>query len=206
MKKYYVLYKTTNLINGKIYIGSHASDSLEDTYLGSGVSLKRDIKKYGKENFKRENLKVFYSLKEVLKEEAKIVTKDFVKRNDTYNSSVGGGFKSYPSQNQLKKAGTTSFENKKGAFDPSNKNKIDEGRLKYAKSERFKQHHSKMIELSKTEEARKKRKEIFERIEPQKGKKNSQYGTFWITNGIENKKWNQEKGELPENFYRGRVM
>lgn len=38
-----------------------------------------------------------------------------------------------------------------------------------------------------------------------RGKKNSQYGTFWITNGIENKKWSREKGELPENFYRGRI-
>ena len=37
------------------------------------------------------------------------------------------------------------------------------------------------------------------------GENNSQYGTFWITNGIYNKKWRDSYGELPEGFYRGRV-
>ena len=34
---------------------------------------------------------------------------------------------------------------------------------------------------------------------------NSQFGTFWITNGTVNQKWRLSKGELPEGFYRGRV-
>lgn len=37
------------------------------------------------------------------------------------------------------------------------------------------------------------------------GKKNSQYGSFWITDGVSNKKWHQENGDIPEGFYRGRV-
>lgn len=34
---------------------------------------------------------------------------------------------------------------------------------------------------------------------------NSQYGTFWITNGETNMKWSLSKGELPSGFYKGRV-
>jgi group I intron endonuclease len=47
-----IVYKTTNLINGKCYIGQDAKNN--PAYLGSGVALNRAIKKYGKENFKKE--------------------------------------------------------------------------------------------------------------------------------------------------------
>jgi group I intron endonuclease len=47
-----VIYKTTNLINGKQYIGKDEYN--RNSYLGSGVTLKLAIKKYGRENFKKE--------------------------------------------------------------------------------------------------------------------------------------------------------
>lgn len=50
----YLIYITTNLVNGKKYIGSHLTSNINDTYLGSGVLLKKAIKKYGKSNFQRE--------------------------------------------------------------------------------------------------------------------------------------------------------
>jgi group I intron endonuclease len=50
-----IIYKTTNLINGKIYVGQHYT-SADDGYLGSGVKLNEDIKLFGRENFKREIL------------------------------------------------------------------------------------------------------------------------------------------------------
>lgn len=34
---------------------------------------------------------------------------------------------------------------------------------------------------------------------------NSQYGTFWITDGVHSKKWRDSYGEIPNGFYRGRV-
>jgi hypothetical protein len=49
-----IVYCTTNLINGKKYIGSHKNN--KDSYLGSGVYITKAIKKYGKENFARETL------------------------------------------------------------------------------------------------------------------------------------------------------
>jgi len=49
------IYKTTNLVNGKIYIGQSQHDISFD-YLGSGVLFTKAIKKYGKKNFKREIL------------------------------------------------------------------------------------------------------------------------------------------------------
>lgn len=39
-----------------------------------------------------------------------------------------------------------------------------------------------------------------------KGERNSQYGTFWITNGIDNLKWSNDKGSFPAGYYKGRVI
>lgn len=49
------IYKTTNIINNKIYVGKHKHDN-NHKYLGSGNLLKDAIKKYGVKNFKREIL------------------------------------------------------------------------------------------------------------------------------------------------------
>ena len=51
---YYLIYRTTNLLNGKYYVGAHRTTKKNDDYLGSGVALKRAIKKYGRENFSKE--------------------------------------------------------------------------------------------------------------------------------------------------------
>jgi len=48
------IYKTVNLINGKIYIGKDTND--RDKYVGSGIILQSAIEKYGIENFKKEIL------------------------------------------------------------------------------------------------------------------------------------------------------
>lgn len=52
--KFGFVYKTINLINNKIYVGQAYSRKYKTNYLGSGKYIKRAIKKYGRDNFKRE--------------------------------------------------------------------------------------------------------------------------------------------------------
>jgi group I intron endonuclease len=92
MEETWILYQTTNLINGKLYIGVHkvVNTALSKRYLGSGDRIKAAIKKYGRENFVRKTLVEFKCFEDAYAEEAKVVTKEFVKRLDTYNICLGG--------------------------------------------------------------------------------------------------------------------
>ena len=86
----YTIYKTTNKINNKIYVGIHKTSNPYDSYLGSGVALMDAIKIYGKHSFSKEVLHICKNKKEAIQMEADIVNEDFVKRRDTYNLTVGG--------------------------------------------------------------------------------------------------------------------
>lgn len=90
-KMYHFIYKTTNLINGKIYIGAHSTDNINDSYLGSGVLLHRAIKKYGRENFQREIIHFCENSEELYQLEREIVNEEFIVRDDVYNVTLGGG-------------------------------------------------------------------------------------------------------------------
>ena len=87
---YYIVYKTTNLLNNMIYIGSHQTEDLNDGYLGSGKHLKRAMQKYGRENFKFEILYSFSTKEEMFSKEREIVNESFVKDPLTYNLKIGG--------------------------------------------------------------------------------------------------------------------
>jgi hypothetical protein len=62
--EYGYIYKITNLINGRIYIGQHKG-TFTPKYLGSGIVIERAIKKHGRENFRLEVL-AFATTKEML--------------------------------------------------------------------------------------------------------------------------------------------
>lgn len=83
-----VIYKTTNLINGKYYIGKDHANNPE--YLGSGYLLKKAISKYGRENFKKEILFYCKDLKDLAKTEKEIVTESICKDPSSYNLAIGG--------------------------------------------------------------------------------------------------------------------
>ena len=90
MKKYNFVYETTNLVNGKKYIGVHTTFNLEDGYLGSGKLIQLAIKKYGVENFKRRIIEQFETYEEALKREIELITDEIVKSKEYYNLTLGG--------------------------------------------------------------------------------------------------------------------
>ena len=82
-----IIYKTTNLINGKFYVGQDSNN--RPSYLGSGTALKYAIKKYGKENFKKEILEECSTL-EQLNEREIFWIKELDAINSGYNIAAGG--------------------------------------------------------------------------------------------------------------------
>lgn len=85
----HIVYKTTNKINNKIYIGVH-SQVEDDSYLGSGKNILSAIRKYGRENFTRETIEVFETPIEAYRLESQLVNEEFLKRPDVYNLVLGG--------------------------------------------------------------------------------------------------------------------
>ena len=70
---YGYIYKTTNLINGKIYIGQHKSEEYDSSYYGSGKLIRRAIEKYGIENFSNTVLCCCDSKQELNKMEKQLI-------------------------------------------------------------------------------------------------------------------------------------
>ena len=87
---HYIVYKTTNNINGKYYIGCHKTNDINDGYLGSGKSISRAILKYGKNNFSREILYECLSEDEMYEKEKQIVDEFVVQDENSYNLKIGG--------------------------------------------------------------------------------------------------------------------
>lgn len=87
---YYIIYKTTNNINGMYYIGCHQTNSIDDGYLGSGKYLRRAISAYGVENFTRQILFECSTAGEMFSKETEIVNKDVVRDPQSYNLKIGG--------------------------------------------------------------------------------------------------------------------
>lgn len=88
---YGYVYKVTNCINGKIYIGQKKAGKFVEHYYGSGKLILQAIEKYGKENFTREVLQWCESLRELNEAEVYWIEK-LNSRTDGngYNISAGG--------------------------------------------------------------------------------------------------------------------
>ncbi len=98
------VYKVTNLLNSKVYIGVHKVTDEGDEYFGSGKLIQLSIKKHGIENFKKEILFEYQTADEAYAKEAELVNSEFVKSDMTYNLTVGGtgGWERYGSGNSGK--------------------------------------------------------------------------------------------------------
>lgn len=55
-QKILYVYKITNTLNDKMYVGKHSATSLTNSYYGSGIAIKQAITKYGKNVFKKDIL------------------------------------------------------------------------------------------------------------------------------------------------------
>jgi group I intron endonuclease len=89
---YHFVYVTTNLINGKQYVGDHSTNDLNDGYLGSGKPLFNNAKKkYGKENFERKILEHFDTKQEAHNAQEEWINKLNTLQPNGYNISPTGG-------------------------------------------------------------------------------------------------------------------
>jgi GIY-YIG catalytic domain len=154
----WTVYKITNDINQKTYIGVHKTDNPNDSYMGSGTAIRNAIKKHGKDHFTKEVVFVTDS-KDAAFAKEKELTVDFFKEAN-YNMKLGGvgGFTKddalrgraaveqlYGSTELGKIGGRASVEQKKGYHSLSKEELSNNGRkggLKNKgkpKSEEFKQ-------------------------------------------------------------------
>lgn len=185
---YYIVYKTTNLINGKYYIGVHKTNVLDDGYLGSGRLLQRALAKHGRENFKREILFEARSSSEMYEKERELVNKS---DPNSYNLKEGGngGF-DHVTKEQMK---IRNIEISK-IRDYTSKEYIDKIKLvhfeNYERTCKNLENAKKFRKTDKTFLGKKHSKETLLLMSQRaKARPNTTHvGTVWINNGVINKK------------------
>lgn len=87
---FFTIYKTINILSRKYYIGKHKTKNINDSYLGSGKAILNAIKRYGKENFRKEILFVFDNEVDMDNKEKELVTEEFINNVKNYNCGIGG--------------------------------------------------------------------------------------------------------------------
>lgn len=208
---YYTVYKATNTVNGKFYIGTHKTTNPNDDYMGSGKYLRHAIDKYGIQCFEKEVLWIFNNPEDMYAKEAEIVNEEFLAEENTYNLKIGGmgGWDFINSNDELRVE-----KNRKArkATNTKHGHKLSEWGKEGGKAT-FKKHGiSEELRLAAktafkgkkhTDEAKKKIGEANSKL--QNGKQNSQYGTCWITNGSESKKIKRDQ-PLPQGWEHGRII
>lgn len=90
---YGFIYITTNMLNGKQYVGKKVFDIKGGwrSYLGSGKVLKQAIQKYGRKNFKKRIIHICYSEDELANAEKSIISLLDAKNNEDYYNIAEGG-------------------------------------------------------------------------------------------------------------------
>jgi len=196
---FYTIYQVTHVPTGKNYVGKHQTTNLDDNYMGSGNLIRRAIKKYGLDQFEKKILHVFDNEEDMNSKEAELVTEEFCKRQDTYNICPGGkGGWGYVNTNDLGNVGWKTNGSLK-AKEASLKGALTANK-RYPKNH-FSGKRCDWVGKSHFEET--KAKIGAANSKHQTGNKNSQYGTMWITNGIESKKIKVDQ-EIPVGYRRGR--
>jgi hypothetical protein len=225
---FFYLYQITNLVNNKIYIGVHSTKDNDDGYMGSGVNIKSAIKKYGINNFKKDILHTFDNVEDMYAKEKEIVTKEFLLREDTYNLRIGGtgGF-DYINKNNLSGFYDTEVARKgrqstnavlherygeqwrkvisKNGNKALQKKREEDPDFNQLMIEHSRRNVKVASQYANTPLAIQNKKNTFSKIGHQQGKKNSQYGKMWITNGKESRPIPGQE-TIPEGWRKGRVI
>lgn len=213
---YCIIYKITNKINSKIYIGAHKTKNLDDGYMGSGKYLKSSIKKHGLDNFYKKVLFVFETVESMYAKEAELVNEEFLAEANTYNLKLGGqggwGYANlnYSYDTRVRAADAANLViGEKYQSDPIFKEKMskmatDRNNKRVRNGEKLfgdKRHTFKGISHSSIS-----KKIIGEKAAiSQLGAGNSQFGTMWITNGIHSMKI-KNNCDIPIGYHKGRKM
>ena len=85
------IYETTNLKNGKKYIGLTNRDSFDENYLGSGKLIRAAIKKYGFDNFHVQPLEYHYNKDDLIAAEKRIIKERKANTSSEYYNIAEGG-------------------------------------------------------------------------------------------------------------------
>lgn len=163
----YCIYRITNLINGKTYIGQHKYRKLNDGYMGSGKILKQAQKKYGMENFEKEILYSRIQYKETADDmERFAITKERALDKAEYNIADGGqGCTGYKHTDEWRRKMSEAHKGKPGSW--KGKHHSEEQKRKISEANKGKhlseEHKRKISEARKgkhwSEEARRKMSE-----------------------------------------------
>ena len=87
---YHTIYKTTNLVNNKFYIGKHSTKNPYDGYIGSGKTLIKAIQKYGKHSFRKDVMFIYENQQDAFDKEKELVNSGVLDDPDCYNLCIGG--------------------------------------------------------------------------------------------------------------------
>ena len=209
MKKPFYIYRITNLINQKTYIGKRLSktiDPSEDDYFGSGILLKKAYQKYGFENFKKEVLiSNIYSRDQINLLEKEYIEKERNLGHGEYNIALGGdggrvfwGLSSEDTPEKRKQQGID-YLNRLASMTEEEKEAY--WKEVYKKTKQTKIKNGTWGKATKGTLGYKFTEEQKQRVsEGHKGEKNSSYGKHWWTNGTES----IQSEVCPEGFWAGR--
>lgn len=104
LQTHFLIYKITNIINGKHYIGQHVTDDPFDTYFGSGRLMLKALKKYDLSCFTKEILFDFDNFEDMNNKEKELVPLSACYPNDPMSYNLReGGFNGQHSQESLDK-------------------------------------------------------------------------------------------------------
>lgn len=190
---FYLVYKITNNVNGRIYIGVHKTTNINDNYMGSGKIIKRAIAKYGKSNFTKEIIKIFDNPEDMFAMESELVNEDFVNDPINYNLVVGGADSlSYVNENinQFKPKEKRQEWAKQGRDKANEAGAHINGKRKFLElmtDEEYRANHCLKISNANTrsflgkQHSEESKQKIGEKNRVhQTGSKNSNYGKCWI--------------------------